>query len=70
MTQETTHSNKAIASTLDFVRSFVVLGISSGREDLLNNALDKLEEQIELLDPDWREPSEGHIKIVEPGYRF
>lgn len=70
MTQENTHSNKAIASTLDFVRSFVVLGISSGREDLLNNALDKLEEQIELLDPDWREPSEGHIKIVEPGYRF
>ena len=70
MTQENTFSKKATASTLDFVRSFIVLGISSGREDLLNNALDKLEEQIELLDPDWREPSEGHIKIVEPGYRF
>ena len=70
MTQETTTPTEVTAGTLDFIRSFIVLGITSGREDLLNDALQKLEDQIELLDPDWREPSPGHIKIVEPGYRF
>ena len=48
----------------------IILGIVSGRTELINSGLDELEEQIELCTPDWYEEKPDAIKLVQPGFRF